>query len=259
MKNNYIEIIKLKFNRICSYSKNNSIEPAWVFGTIVAIAYALLKIALFSIESGKCGYWSISSSAIDIAINDIYSFIIALALTLLIISYLCAIYFTLLWNKERPLLSLFVIILMNFSLIGLLSSFILITANKGIIESLRIATELHLLLLIACLLYKTLKRFTKKDKHKASISDVFVFVIMYAFIIVLLNNNSYSNEKNRKDFKMIDNSWLVAYENDEQYYLVSYNTASSIINVNKQKIVSKDDIEYELVVIDNYIIEQVNK
>jgi membrane protein len=130
-----------------------------------------------------------------------------------------------------------------------------------------VVSILAIILYLYILFFK--KSFTTNDKSnstkkKSNFSNIILYVIelvLYMLVIIivaiLIYSNGFGYAKNREDFKVItysenedDIDRIIVYENSENYVICKYNIDENKKNLElenkKQKLIPKDNIEFEI-------------
>lgn len=94
----------------------------------------------------------------------------------------------------------------------------------------------------------------KKEKNYGTLDYLFACLLITVAIFAF-NFLGRNNEKDRKEFKIIDNSYAIVYATQDSYFLEKFDPTTNTIYKNIQKIVNINDVEYEIKTIDNIIVE----
>lgn len=266
-----LKIIVSKFYRICDKLEEHHISPTWFIPTIVVILSVLLRFIFYVIEVGRCNYWSISTSAIDIKINSIYDFFIFVSYFVFVFAYASILsmpyengFFKKIKKieevKEKAKYS--IIVLLRIIITHVSIYFLTVAISNLFINSLGHSFLLAFAIYILCLGVSILLTMKKKDKEKDAKKEKNYGTLDYLFACLLItvaifafNFLGRNSEKDRKEFKIIDNSYVIVYSTQDSYFLEKFDPETNIIYKNIQKIVDINGVEYEIKTIDNVIVE----
>lgn len=243
--------IKETFYKICNELDNNHLSPTWVIPSLVIVIAALIRFCFYLVEFGKCNYWGIPTSAVEVSERNVFDFIYSISYAVLFILYILAIYkgsSISIKSLKEFFRSTVATLLINVSLFCILFGFTLMLSSD-IKSSLLFSIVIHIFCVILSFLYYVQKR--KKDKRsKFSISDLVILIIMIPAIVISLVSIGRKSQEDKKSYKLVDN-YIVVYENSDKYFLVYYNQQDNCIDINKQKIMEINNIEYEIIEINN--------
>ena len=235
-------------NSICEELNNIHLSPAWVISTIVVTIAAIIRFCFFLFEIGKCNYWNISTSAIEVSERNIFDFIYLISYAILLIIYTVVLHKTnhfLFGNKNKLLMSIVVTVVLNIALFLILFSFVTI-----LVLDIKISFQIAIIIHIECILSGFIFFRKKKENKKKEISDLIIFAILVPIMIILIVNIGYRSQEDINRFKLFENGYVAVYENSNRLYLEKYDSNSNSINKNKQKVIENKNIEYEIIEID---------
>ena len=266
-----LKIIVSKFYRICDKLEEHHISPTWFIPTIVVILSVLLRFLFYVAEAGRCDYWSISTSEIDININSIYDFFIFASYLVFVFAYSSVLsapyengFFKKIKNIEevKEKIKYFIIILARIIIthasIYLLTAVISNFFINSLGDSFLLAFAIYILCLGVSILLATNKKEKKKNANKEKnygTADYLFACLLITVAVFAFNFLGKNSEKNRKEFKIIDNSYAIVYSTQDSYYLEKFDPKTNTIYKNIQKTVNKNDVEYEIKTIDNITIK----
>lgn len=236
-----------------TYAKKNPEFAALIFTILTTTAYFIIKIIAFMFFAGQCFNNGVELKYIKVDSDPIIFITIALIVLALISGTII--------SKIEELVSKYYILADIIAFISL-SSVIFITMGKSSNEiglCLRLlASCISSALIIAFLIlwknvqYQLISRINNTIDKKVSqlnhTTRLIIIVASFSFILIIVSFFlGYSSTSDTKEFKTIDDKYIVLYMNDEIAVCSPYKEGKNSITINRkiQKNFSVSDIKFE--------------
>lgn len=241
------EYIKAKIKLL----ESNIGAVTWISTITVALSTAFIKLMWYIIERGKLAFLKVDASVISIlGDNTLYSIFVSIVFST-IISFIMLLPFFIIKSKKKTRYKILALLLVfiGFSVFLFLTSdaWVVLKGSGifGILVFILTALLSFIIFFIPSLVFGVLSIFKPKSTRKLSVKGfIIILFLCFLFYCIVAYFSGYFSMTTKKNYRIIDESYAIIYETDENFYLAEYNSTTSLINCNKQKIVSKDNVMY---------------
>lgn len=246
-----VDILKDYIRTKIKLLESNIGAVTWISTITVALSTAFIKLMWYIIERGKLAFLKIDSSVISIlGDNTLYNIVISIVFST-IISLIMLLPFFIIKSKKKIRYKIFTLLLVfiGFSVfLFLISDAWVVLKGSGIFGIcifILAALISFIIFFIPSLVFGLLSIFKPKSAEKLSVKGFVIILFMcFLFYCVLAYISGYFSMQTQKNYRIIDESYAIIYETEESFYLAEYNSDTSLINCDKQKIISKDNVVY---------------
>lgn len=247
------KVIKALATRIFKFLKKekNLGAVTWLTTVLATLSVALLKFFGFVFESGKLKYWGISTSAINVAGDNVLYDIIVTVVLAAVVFFLFLIPYVIIKSKVKKGKKAIILLIIVLSLsvlffFGSNAGAIIHTSFWPGITAFLIADLFFVGMFFAPTIAFLIATKPQENQSKPlTPKRAAILVVALAIVNILyFYGAGYWSVKSETRYRITTENYAIVYETDNFYYVAKFDGSKNEVDKNQQKIISKEGVEY---------------